>query len=132
MTFISNGVEITADISDDNKLMNIQDNTGSYEINSGALIANPNLPLDNTIWKGSYFNGGAQQPVQLSFSPGSVLTATFGAYPVQVVTYTRSKSGAVIRYGTGGMYPFFAVITSGTEIKGCTTSSDYPLLAVKQ
>jgi hypothetical protein len=132
MTITSNGVQITANISGDNKLMNIEDNTGSYTINSGELIANPNLPLDNTVWKGFYISGATPLSLQLKFSPGYAITANYGTLPDHKATYTRSSSGAVIRYGTGGMYPFFAVITSENQIKGSSTSSDYPLQAIKQ
>ena len=131
ITFTGNSVQIKAGISDDDKLVNITDNTGSSEINSGQLVEKPNQPLDNTVWKGSYFNGGSQQPLQLAFSPLAVITANFGALPTQVQTYTRSASGAVIRFGSA-MYPFFAVVTSGNELKGGTTSTDYPLQAFKQ
>ena len=49
ITFTGNSVEINADISDDDKLMNISDNTANSEINSGQLIVNPKISLDNTV-----------------------------------------------------------------------------------
>jgi len=132
ITFPALGLLITGDVSDDNKLLNIADNTSSSEINSGELVENPKLPLDNTVWKGSYFNGSSQQSLELDFLPGSVLVGKFGALPAEVVTYTRSSSGAVIQFGVGGSYPFFAIINSDSEINGSTTSSAYPLQAIKQ
>jgi hypothetical protein len=132
MTFDANSVRIEAEIGDDNKLGNITATTNYYVVNSGELVANPNLPLDNTSWKGTYFNGSSQQPLQFSFSPGLKISITFGSFPTQVNTYTRSSSGAVIRYGVGGMYPFFGVVASGNLMKGSEQDFRFPWQAIKQ
>jgi hypothetical protein len=132
LTFDLNTVQIKAGISDDHTLINITDNTSIYEINSGGMIIDPAIPLDNTVWKGFYISGGSQLSLQLRFSPGSVIIANYGTLADQKATYIRSSSGSVIRYGIGGMYPFFAVISSGNEIKGSSTSSAYPLQVLKQ
>jgi hypothetical protein len=126
------GVQITADISDDNKLSNFKDNTLDYEVNSADLLTNPDLALDNTTWKGTYFNGSSQQPLQFSFSPGSGITITFGSYPAETHVYTRSPSGAAIRFNHGGVYPFFGILTSSTLMKGSEQDSRFPWLAIKQ
>lgn len=129
---LTGGVQITADISDDDKLNGIQDNTAAYEINNGQLLTNPNLNLDNTIWKGTYFNGSTQQPLQYSFSSGSGITITFGSFPQQVHVYTRVPSGGAIRFNQGGSYPFFGVLTSPTLMKGSEQDYRFAWIAIKQ
>lgn len=48
MIINANDLQIEADISDDNNLLNITDNINSLKVNSGELNANPNITLDNT------------------------------------------------------------------------------------
>lgn len=127
-----NGLQIEADISDDNKLLNITDNINSLNVNSGELTANPNVILDNTAWTGTYFNGSSQQPLQINFKPNSKVDMKFGAFAVTTYTYTRSSLGAVIRHSVGENYPFFAVLTSGNLMKGSEQDSRFPLQAIKQ
>lgn len=123
---------ITADVSDDGHLANIEDNHSTYIINNGELIPNPNIALQNTVWQGSHFNGSSQQTLKYSFSPDLKITITAGAFATQVHTYTRSLSGAVIRHSQGGNYPYFGVITSGSLMKGCIQGSNFPWQAFKQ
>jgi hypothetical protein len=66
MTFVGSSLEIKADISDDNQMVNISDNTNASEINSGQLIVNPNVTIVSTVWKGFY----NISPYQLSFLDG--------------------------------------------------------------
>jgi len=91
ISFTINTAKIEADITSDDKLENITDNTSFYNINSGQLIQNPKLSLENTVWKGSWVSS----PYQINFLDGSKIKMIIGTteYPV---TYTRSASGAVI------------------------------------
>jgi hypothetical protein len=134
MTFDANTAQIKADISEDDKLMNIAvSNTGSYIINSGGLIANPNIALDNTVWQGLY--NGSPNSLQLSFMPGLKVELRRSNIVDKIYTYQRSASGAVIRFKQGianPVYPFFCVINSGMEIKGNDTNSFNPFQLTKQ
>lgn len=134
MTFDGNTAQIKADISEDDKLMNIVvSNTGAYIINSGGLIANPNIALDNTVWQGLY--NGSPNSLQLSFMPGSKVELRRSNIVDKTYTYQRSASGAVIRFKQGlanPIYPFFCVINSGMEIKGNDTNSFNPFQLAKQ
>jgi hypothetical protein len=134
ITFSVSGVEIKADISDDDKLMNIADNTTSYIINSGELIANPNLPLDNTVWKGSISDnsGGTSSALQMSFMPGLKIGLKVGNGMYGPYSYTRSPSDAIIRFQAGVGYPYFGVVTSGGEMKGSYYSFNHPWQIIKQ
>src|SRR6266700_5670284 len=94
ITFRDNSVQIKADISDDDKLMNITDNTGNSEINSGQLIVNPNISLENTVWKGSLVYAVTPDDYQLSFMPDSKVQSKY--FNINYTeNYTRSASGAV-------------------------------------
>src|SRR5687767_2422744 len=119
--------KITADITDDGKLMNIvTDDPGV--INSCNLLENPNMSLNNTVWRGTM----SAYPIELSFMPGDkirLLTAALGTSAIGTFTYTRSASGAVIRFSNSGVLFFFGVIISGSEMKG---SYGYPWEVVKQ
>lgn len=119
--------EIKAVIGDDGKLLNITDNTGNFEINTGQLIANANMPLDNTEWKGKMVTG-LPYIVELSFRPPLKADIQLGnSYTNN--TYTRSASGAVIRayikpVGSGPATLFFGIIISGTEMTGSDKNSN--------
>jgi hypothetical protein len=121
-------VQIKATISNESTLKNILTNN-SLVVNSGTIITNPTIPLDNTLWKGilSLVNG-AQESFQLDFKGGSKVEPKAGANSFGSLSYTRSVSGAVIRF-TGGIYPYFGVISSDNEIKGhwSTTPTNYLL-----
>jgi len=130
ITFTGNTVEIKATISDDDKLINIGDNTPNSEITSGQLIITPNVYLDNTQWKGSFPHNS--QPFLLSFkSPLQVeekSNGTFGPY-----NYVRVMSGAAIRFSSaafGGQV--FGVIISNTEMRGNITAFNYEWKIIKQ
>jgi hypothetical protein len=92
ISFQPSSLEITADISDDKKLINIEDNSGNYEINSGQIIENPNIALENSVWKGTVMLG-TQQPAEMDFNANNKVVLTTGttAYPEN--PYSRSASG---------------------------------------
>jgi len=132
ITFSGNSVEIKADISDDDKLMNITDNTANSEITNGQLIANPNISLDNTVWKGSIVYSLSSTDYQITFLPGTKLQAKYLNVNYVPDDYTRSASGAVIRTFGGGVVPIFGVIVSDKEMKGGRITTDYPWQVSKQ
>jgi hypothetical protein len=133
MTFDANTAEIKAAISDDNKLTSITDNTGYYEINTGEIITNESIQLDNTLWKGP-INNYALKILQLSFKPGFIvepkhdnITVGSGSYP-----YKKLSAGGGIRIEIGPGIFVFAVMVSNTEMKGSWLKSDYPFTVTKQ
>ena len=135
MSFDVSKAEIKASISDDDKLLNITDKTGNSVINYCELIANPNIPVDNTVWKGKIVTG-APYLVEMSFRPAFKIDLQIG-YTYTNNTYTRSASGAVIRadikpVGSGAGTTFFGVIISGSEMKGCDKISNNQWEATKQ
>ncbi len=131
MTFTAINDEIKADITDDDKLENITDNTSFYDVNSGALIASPNIPLDNTVWNGSA-NITTSKALQLRFNTGSKVTINIENTVIKSYSYTRSTSGAVIRTTLTGGDVFFGVITINNELRGSVGKSDSPWQANKQ
>jgi hypothetical protein len=135
MTFDVSNAEIKADISDDDKLLNIIDNTGAFEMNTGQLIINPNIPLDNTEWKGKIITG-TPYLVNMSFRPPLKVDIQI-SYTYTNNSYTRSASGAVIRadikqVGSSGSSLFFGVIISAGEMKGSEKKSNNQWQATKQ
>lgn len=117
-------VQIKADISDDNILKNIVSNN-STAVNSGEMIANPTIPLDNTVWKGMLLlSNGTQETFQLRFLTGSKVETKIGTTTLATSPYTRSVSGAVIQFNVGA-YPYFAVISSDNEMKGHWSTTIY-------
>jgi hypothetical protein len=130
MTFDATTAKIVADISVDNEWLNITDNTGAYEINSGVLIVNPNIPLDNTVWKGSEKNTmtNATNALQLSFKPGDLVELKSGNTIVGTYSYSRKAAGAAI-YVAGR---FLGVLMSGAEMKGSDGNAAFPWQAIKQ
>lgn len=130
MSFDANTVKITADISGDNELLNITDNTGSYEINSGVLVAKPDMPLDNTVWKGAETNtgSGTTKAMQLSFKPGYLVELSTGGAVVGTYSYARNAGGAAIHIGSS----YFGVLLSGTLMKGSDGGASFPFQVIKQ
>ena len=133
MTFPSSVIK--ADISDDDKFLNFSDNVNIYDVNSGELITDPTIPLDNTTWSGSIVKSGASQPLQLVFTPGARVRATTGALGYTTVQYSRSASGAVIRFTATSadftIISLFCVVTSAASMKG-TELLNKPLQLTKQ
>jgi hypothetical protein len=133
-TFDVTSKQIKADISADNKLVNIENNSSyGWAIESCERIANPNLSsLDNTFWKGAYITipGPVTVLANLRFLPGLKLQVEFpgpntkeGPY-----SYTRSASGVAIR----GQYNLFGIILSETEMKGTDHNNTFDWSAIKQ
>jgi hypothetical protein len=127
MTFPTLNVEIKADIGDDNKLVNITDNNNFSTVNSGELVGNPTISLNNTIWTGTITINGNSTPLQLSFAPVASIDIKIGnvVYPH---SYSRSASGGAFRNGKG----FFGVLTGENEMRGSDTNADRPWQATKQ
>ncbi|HTE34292.1 MAG TPA: hypothetical protein VK666_28125 [Chryseolinea sp.] len=126
ITLGATGKEIKAEISEDGKLNNIENNSANgYTIASGELIANPNTSsLDNTLWKGSYTTGpgvGMTTAVNFRFLPALKFQMEFVSVTLSPYAYTRSASGVVIR----GPYYIFGVVISETEMKGTDSANLY-------
>ena len=127
ITFDGNSSEIKAGISDDDQLVNIKDNTTASEINSGELISNPNITLDNTLWTGT-IDYPSTKALQLTFKPGLQVTINIETSPIKTYTYTRASSTAVIRIST----IFFGIIASGGKMKGSVDNAVVIWQATKQ
>jgi hypothetical protein len=127
MSFPILGSEIKADVSNDNKLMNFIDNNSAVVINSGELLPNPAIPLDNTTWKGTISIGGAPYALQISFLTGLKIEVKIGnvTYPNP---YKRIAAGGAFTNNKG----FFGVITAATEMKGSDTNPERSWTANKQ
>ena len=126
ITFDGNTIQIKADISDDDNLVNITDNTAASEIKSGELAANSTISLDNTQW-----NGNTQVPtkiLQLNFKTGLQATINLENSPIKTYTYTKNASNSVIRIST----IFFGIIISGSKMKGSIDNSVFTWQATKQ
>ncbi len=97
MTFDANTAEITATVTNDDRLANILDNTSFYEINSGTKIQNPNTQLlDNTKWKGmvtDVSNTVNPLPLEVNFEANQKFKTNFVSTG-STYSYTRSSSGA--------------------------------------
>jgi|WetSurMetagenome_2_1015567.scaffolds.fasta_scaffold95850_2 hypothetical protein len=130
MTFDINSAQIKADITDNDRLSNITDNTEFYEIITGAIIANPGIILDNTEWIGVLYNktSSTSQTLQFSFMQDLKVEIKVGIYSRGIFSYKRSASGAVIKDGKG----MFCIVTSGNEMKGSDASPTHPFQATKQ
>ena len=145
MIFDVSKAEIKANISADDKLLDITDNTGSFEMNTGQLSADPNISLDNTVWDGKPFTTNLYS-LAISFVPISKVDiqetyfyppSLYKSYFYLNNTYTRPASGGVIRAdikpaGNGAGSLFFGVIISGTEMKGSYINSNIQWQATKQ
>ena len=132
MTFDVSKATVKADISDDDKLLNITDNTSNFEINTGQLIANTNIPLDNSVWEGKPILANGLYGYMLRFTPILKVDiqetffeppSTYKSYSYPNIIYKRSVSGTVFRAevnagGAGAGRLFFGVVISGTEMRG--------------
>jgi len=126
ITFDGNSTQIKADISDDDNLVNITDNTTASEIKSGEMAANSTITLDNSVW-----TGNTQIPtkaLQLNFKTGLQATINLENTPVKTYTYTKYSSNSVIRIST----IFFGIIISGSKMKGSIDNSVFTWQATKQ
>ncbi len=135
MDFTTLGSKIKADITDDDKLINFV-TTNSAVVNSCELIANPNIPLENTTWEGTLlFVGSGPASLtsfKISFKPGSLVDARIGSAANILYTYTRSASGGAIRLVSGGTTKHFGVVVSGKDIKGSYLTYASPWQVTKQ
>ncbi len=129
MTFPGISTTIKADISDD-RLMDISDDNAAFAIANGERVLNPTISLDNTIWKGTFLQGGSE-PYQMKFMPGLKVQIKIGIYSYAPYNYTRSESGAVIKFTSTGDI-FFGVVTSGSEMKGHYAVPQFPWEVTKQ
>ncbi len=128
ITFDGNNLEIKADISENDELVNIKDNSTASDIISGGLIANSsNSSLDNTTWSGT-IDYPSTKALQLSFKPGMQVIVNVENIPVKTYTYTRSSSNTVIRISTA----FFGIIISSSKMKGCIDNAGYIWQLTKQ
>ena len=127
ITFDGKSIELKADISDSDQLVNIADNTSAFDITSGELIGNTNTNLDNTTWNGT-IDYPSTKALQLGFKPGLQVTVNVENSPVKTYTYTRSSSNGVIRIST----IFCGIIVSGSKMKGSIDNSTYIWQATKQ
>jgi hypothetical protein len=118
LTFPALSIEIKADIGDNDRLMNFTDNNPNSIMNSGKLVENPNIPLDNTIWNGSFLQGGASYPLKILFTGGSQIRLVVdNVQPPVIGVYARSATGGSFRvYGIGSA--FFGVLSAPGEMKG--------------
>lgn len=131
LKFSGSGAEIKADLTEDDKLVAITDNTSSYEINNGQLISSPKISLENTIWKGTVI-GGVSDALQLSFMAGSKVEIKLSNKNYGPFIYSRPASGGAFRADTGGGYYYFGVIVSANEMKGSANANDFPFQVNKQ
>jgi hypothetical protein len=120
----TNGTQIRADITDDNKLTNIVANTKFYIVNSGQQVASTFIVLDNTMWEGTTKIMGSSDPLAATFRPNLAATIDNVEYE-----YSKSASGMAIRATSNNTkLTFFGVLTSGTEMRGTdSNSSDWQL-----
>ena len=131
MTFPSLKSEIDGDISKNDTLLNISDNNATVTINSGKLIANPHIILDNTVWLGSA-NMTTAKVLELTFIAGSLIKINIENSTIKTYAYTRSLSGSVFRATLTGGDVFFGVTTSDNQMKGSIGKSDNPWQTIKQ
>jgi hypothetical protein len=124
--------EVKADITEDDKFTTITDNNPKYEIINGQLVADPNIPLENTTWKGTIFSVGTSSDLQLKFLPSLQVELTLNSTLYKPFTYSRAASGGAFRFDTGGGYYYFGVITSAKEIKGSGNDPQFPFQVTKQ
>lgn len=132
MTFDVNIADIKATITYDNKLTNITDNTGYYEINTGEISTNELMQLDDTMWQGP-IELGIQKTLQLRFRPGLAVEPKHDNITVGVGSYSYkilAGNGCIrITINTGFV---FAVVSANNEMKGSWLKSDYPFTVTKQ
>jgi len=131
LTFEGNDTKITADIGDDKKLSHISDNTNFSEIESGQLIENPNLSLENSVWTGMQ-TGQTPTSIKLEFDNQHYVLPFFSGAELDPYPYSRSSSGAVIRSAYPPGSSIFLIIISESEMYGGFGSYLYPVHVTKQ
>lgn len=130
LTFTS-GSQIKADITDDNRFINFTNSNTAYSINNGKLVTKPDLILDNSIWKGT-ITSGISYPLELDFIAGSKVIIYFKNVVQGTYNYKRNGSGGAIIVTTGGLGPFFGVVTGDNEMLGSSVLAATPWQATKQ
>ena len=131
LKFGGSGATVKGDITDDDRLLTITASSSAYIVNSGKLVVNPNPLLDNTVWKG-ILTSGASHFLQLSFMTGLKVAIQIDNVMQGQFPYKRSASGGAIQVGTGGIGPFFGVITAENEMMGSSAIVATPWQATKQ
>ena len=127
LNFTALAVKITAEISDDNMLLNISTNSPN-KVYTGKLNENTNNLLDNTVWKEAINKPSA---IQLSFFSSLKVEAKMGSITYVKIPYTRSSSG-FIRFTPAFNFKFFGVFTSDNELNGSYNDAEHPWQAIKQ
>jgi len=125
LNFTTLAVKITAEISDDNKLLNITTNSPN-KVYTGKLNNNTDNLLDNTVWKET---NNSPSAVQLSFFSGEKVKLKIGSV-TYANSYTRSSSG-FIRF-SNIEYIFFGVFTSDNELSGSYNDAGNSWQAIRQ
>jgi hypothetical protein len=127
MNFTTLAIKITAEISDDNTLLNITTNSPN-KVYTGKLNNNTDNLLDNTVWKET---NNSPSAVQLSFFSGLKVEAKIGPSTYATNAYIRSSSG-FIRFTTTVNYKFFGVFISDIELRGSYNDSGHSWQIIKQ
>ena len=124
LDFPTLNVKVEAEIGDNNKWQNISTNTPN-KVNTGELIENPDIQLDNTIWNTTRTNVVTDATIGLKFTfiPGNIVLITGSGLVNAPFSYSRSLSGGAIRIFTITQY--FGVITADGVIKGNFGDADY-------
>lgn len=76
-------------------------------------------------------SSGVAQPYQMKFMPGLKVEIKVGNNSSGAYNYTRSESGAVIKF-TSIADMFFGVVTSGSDMKGHYAVPQFPWEVTKQ
>ena len=126
LNFTALAVKITAEISDDNKLLNIVTNSPN-KVYTGKLNENTDNLLDNTVWKQT---SNSPSLIQLSFYSGEKVELKIGPITYARNPYTRSSSG-FIRF-SNIEYLFFGVFTSANELSGSYNDAGHFWQAIRQ
>ncbi len=126
ITFDANSIQIHADISEDNNLVNISDNTAASEIKSGEITTTSSVTLDNSSWIG--YTQAPTKILELNFKPGLQTTINLENSPIKTYTYIQSSLSSVIRVGT----MFFAIVISGSKMKGSINNAVSTWQATRQ
>ena len=126
LNFTALAVKITAEISDDNKLLNIVTNSPN-KVYTGKLNENTDNLLDNTVWKQT---SNSPSLIQLSFYSGEKVELKIGPITYARNPYTRSSSG-FIRF-SNIEYMFFGVFTSANELSGSYNDAGHSWQAIRQ
>ena len=146
ITFDVSKAAIKAAISDDDQLLNIAGSTGNFEINTGQLITNTGISLENTLWEGKPVLASGLYAYKMKFIAASKLTIqetyfvppnVYQSYLYPDNPYNRSASAAVIRSsynngGAGASSAFFGIIISASEMRGSIKNYNNQWKATKQ